>query len=61
MINRADPDQKPTDLDLYYLQRRGISEFSRTMVNLKTKKLFDCALLGLCVVIRSTMVCHMVS
>ena len=37
MANSADPDQlaslevkKPTDLDLHYLQRLGISGFSRT-------------------------------
>ena len=30
MINSADPDQMPTDLDLHCLQRQGISGFSRT-------------------------------
>ena len=42
MINRADPDylllQKPTDLDLYYLQKQGISQFSRTRVNINPIK-----------------------
>ena len=33
MTNNADPDQKPTDLDLHCLQRQGISRFSRTRVN----------------------------
>ena len=33
MANSADPDQKPTDLDLHCLQRQGISGFSRTRVN----------------------------
>ena len=34
MTNSADPDQmKPTDLDLYCLQRKGISRFSWTRVN----------------------------
>ena len=33
MANSADPDQKPTDLDLHYLQRQGISVFSMTRVN----------------------------
>ena len=36
MANSADPDQlasKPTDLDLRYLQRQGISGLSRTRVN----------------------------
>ena len=33
MTNSADSDQKPTDLDLYCLQRQGISRFSRTRVN----------------------------
>ena len=32
MTNSADPDQKPTDLDLHCLQRQGISGFSRTRV-----------------------------
>ena len=35
MTNRADPDQKPTDLDLHCLQRQGIFRFSRTRVNTK--------------------------
>ena len=26
MANSADPDQKPTDLDLHCLQRKGIAE-----------------------------------
>ena len=34
MTNSADPDQKPTDLDLHCLQRQGISGFSRTRVNI---------------------------
>ena len=34
MANSADPDQKPTDLDLHCLQRQGISGFSRTRVNI---------------------------
>ena len=29
MANSADPDKKTTDLDLHYLQRQGISGFSR--------------------------------
>ena len=29
MINSADLDQKPTDLDVHCLQRQGISGFSR--------------------------------
>ena len=33
MANSADPDQKPTDLDLHSLQRQGISGVSRTGVN----------------------------
>ena len=37
MTNSADPDllasQKPNDLDLHCLQRRGLSGFSRTRVN----------------------------
>ena len=33
MINSADPDQKPTDLDLHCLQKQDISGFSRTLVN----------------------------
>ena len=33
MTNSADPDQKPTDLDLHCLQRHDISGFSRTRVN----------------------------
>ena len=32
MANSADPDQKPTDLDLHCLQRQGIFRFSRTKV-----------------------------
>ena len=32
MANSADPDQKPTDLDLHCLQRQDISGFSRTRV-----------------------------
>ena len=32
MANSADPDQKPTDLDLHCLQKQGISGFSRTRV-----------------------------
>ena len=36
MTVSADPDQlasqKPTDLDLHYLQKQGISGFSRTRV-----------------------------
>ena len=36
MANSVDPDRlaskKPTDLDLYCLQRQGISGFSRTRV-----------------------------
>ena len=33
MVNSADPDhQKLTDLDLYCLQRQGLSGFSRTRV-----------------------------
>ena len=32
MANSADPDQKPTDLDLHYLQVQDISGFSRTRV-----------------------------
>ena len=47
MANRAnsvDPDQKkPTDLDLHYLQRQGISGFSRTRVKFhKYDKGFKC-------------------
>ena len=37
MANSADPDQlalKPTDLDLHFLQRQGISRFSRTRIKL---------------------------
>ena len=34
MTNSADQDQKPTDLALHYLQRQGISESSRTKVNI---------------------------
>ena len=30
MADSADPDQKPTDLDLHCLQRQGISGFSKT-------------------------------
>ena len=30
MANSADPDQKPTDLDLHCLQRQVLSRFSRT-------------------------------
>ena len=33
MTNSAEPDQKPTDLDLHCLQMQGISPFSRTRVN----------------------------
>ena len=34
MANSADPDQlTSSDLDLHYLQRQGISGFSRTRVN----------------------------
>ena len=33
MANKADPDQKPTDLDIHCLQKQGISRFSRTKVN----------------------------
>ena len=32
MANSADPDQKPTDLDLHCLQRQSLSGFSRTRV-----------------------------
>ena len=32
MPSSADPDQKPTDLDLHCLQRQGISGLSRTKV-----------------------------
>ena len=32
MSNSADPDQKPTDLDLHCLQRQGTSGFSMTRV-----------------------------
>ena len=39
MANSANPDhwllQKPTDLDLHYLQRQGLSWFSKTRVNFK--------------------------
>ena len=39
MTNSADPDQwllqKPTDLDLHCLQRKGISGFSRTRVKIQ--------------------------
>ena len=31
-------DTNSTDLDLHYLQRQGISEFSRTTVKKKKKK-----------------------
>ena len=34
MANSADPDQKPTDLDLHCLQRQGISGTSRARVNI---------------------------
>ena len=34
MVNSADPDQKPTDLDLNCLQRQGISGFSMTRANM---------------------------
>ena len=34
MANSADPDQKPTDLDLHCLQRQGISGFSRKGVKM---------------------------
>ena len=34
MTNSADPDQLATDLDLYCLQRQGISGFSKTRVNI---------------------------
>ena len=34
MANSADPDQKPTDLDLHCLQRESISRFSGTRVNM---------------------------
>ena len=33
MANSADPDQKPTGLDLHCLQRQDMSGFSRTKVN----------------------------
>ena len=33
MTNSADTDQLPNDLDLHYLQRQGISGFSRIKVN----------------------------
>ena len=33
MANKADPEQKPTDLDIHCLQKQGISRFSRTRVN----------------------------
>ena len=43
MANSADPDQlaseKPTDLDLHYLQRQGISGVSRTRVNDRSENL----------------------
>ena len=39
MANSADPDQTPTDLDLYCLQRQGISWFSRTRVEFAHYKL----------------------
>ena len=32
MANSADPDQKPTDLDLHGFQRQGKSGISRTRV-----------------------------
>ena len=32
MTNSADPDQKPTHLDLHCLQKQSISRFSRTRV-----------------------------
>ena len=38
MANSADPDQRPTDLDLHCLQRQGISRFSRTRVNAGHRK-----------------------
>ena len=38
MTNSADPDQKPTDLDLHCLQRQGISRFSRTRVKIISYK-----------------------
>ena len=40
MTNSADPDrllQKPTDLSLHCLQRKGISGFNRTRVNIRNK------------------------
>ena len=43
MANSADPDQlaseKPTDLDLYCLQKQDISGFSRTGVDLSRIKM----------------------
>ena len=38
MANSADPDQKPTDLNLHCLQRQGIFRFSRTRVHLSQKR-----------------------
>ena len=32
MTNRADPDQKPTDMDLHCLLRQGIPGFGRNKV-----------------------------
>ena len=39
MINCADSDQqKPNDVDIYCLQRQGISGFSRTRVKKKISR-----------------------
>ena len=53
MANSADPDQLPsseaTDLDLHYLQKQGISGFSRTGVKsnfLRKKKKNSCGILS---------------
>ena len=51
MANSADPDQKPTDLDLHRLQRQGISGFSMTRVN--------CKILG--PVVQSVVTCSLTS
>ena len=41
MTNSADPDQKPTDLDLHCLQRQGISGVSRTRVKVPIRTAVD--------------------
>ena len=64
MTNSADPDQKPTDLDLYCLQRLGLSGFSRTRSNYDmhyvTFVVYLCVCFGERIHFQGRLLCHFV-